>query len=224
MADLNLPEFPVSMWWKLRSAFKKSIPKKVTDTYLSTMIGVNEKSASKYLGNFIRIGLLNADATPADIAYDWRDDDKYKEVCLYLLKNSYPEELIEIGQPPDPEEDKIINWISRHEKLGAGAAKRKAAVYIILAAGKVPSEDPNQAPRRSSAIASKSAPTKKVAAARVPESPGSEVPRPNQGNRSSRPEVETSINLNIQIHISADATNSQIEMIFASMAKHLRNQ
>ena len=63
-------------------------------------------------------------------------------------------------------------------------------------------------------------PKKKVASKKAARKPKSEVgDPPKKKSGQSRPEPE--LNINVQIHISSDASADQIDQIFRSMAKHL---
>ena len=42
----RFPMIPAKAWWALRERFKKTIPSKVDEGYLHTVLGVSEKSAN----------------------------------------------------------------------------------------------------------------------------------------------------------------------------------
>lgn len=217
MADLSLPQLPSIVWWKVRESFKKSIPKKVSSTYLSAILNLSEKSASKYLGSFVKLGLVDSDNSTTDLAAIWRDDETYSQACERILTDIYPEELLSVAPPPEPDLNQVANWIARHERLGAQAAQAKAVLYSLIASGNLP-EAIETAPIR------KVPATKRANQPKKKDSTSSEdASKPNHSTES-KSDIDTRIQLNVQIHISADASNSQIEAIFSSMAKHLRNQ
>jgi hypothetical protein len=113
---------------------------------------------------------------------------------------------------------KIISWFTR-EGLGSGTAGNKAATYLLIS-----SDSPNEPPARGSG-------SSQGVTAR--ETPQTQIKRaaPRPTTRSSREANEEQarrpfsgpmpLNINVQIHISAEATSEQIESIFAAMRRYL---
>ncbi len=95
--DISLPKIADSNWWKLRDLFKRKVPAVVTPNYLASALSMGEASArSNIFGPFKTIGLIDEDGKPTDLAYDWRDDEKYSSVCSTLLEKLYPQEIYSI--------------------------------------------------------------------------------------------------------------------------------
>jgi hypothetical protein len=40
MAEQSFPQIPSAVWWKVRNAFKKTVPARLTDTYLASILNV----------------------------------------------------------------------------------------------------------------------------------------------------------------------------------------
>ena len=92
--DKSFPKIAESNWWKLRNLFKQKVPTIVTTTYLASALFMTEVSArGNIIAPFKKLGILDEDGKPTDLAYDWRDDSKYTEVCKTLLYRIYPQEV-----------------------------------------------------------------------------------------------------------------------------------
>ena len=103
-----------------------------------------------------------------------------------------------------------------NEGLGEGSAKNKAATYLMVASGVSDDAD-------GPATQSKRVPAK----ARAPKSKDGQTSTPpsreRKGNKDqdgARNQSKPDLNLNIQIHISADASSEQIDAIFSSMKRY----
>lgn len=100
-----------------------------------------------------------------------------------------------------------------NDGLGEGSAKNRAATYIMLSEGI--GED--------AAAPTKPAPRNNVPKQRKTETAAGRERNPAKPANPSRSEeggFTPELAVNVQIHISADASSEQIEAIFASMRKH----
>lgn len=214
MADAekrSFPQIPATVWWGLREKFKKSIPNAVTETFLAVELNVQPTAAKAYLTELKRLGLIDDDGRPRDVAKKWRMDETYREASDELLRGAYPAELIDTAPPSEGDREKAVRWFMTTGDLGDGAARNKAATYFMIGG----SEPPDEAPR---ARASANSERPRRQATPPPKSSGAggeryETPPP-------KPQLPP-LNVNVQIHISADATNDQIESIFSNMKKYL---
>jgi hypothetical protein len=116
MPESNLPQIPSAVWWKLRDAFKRTMPAKVTDTYLASVLAVKDTAARQYLRDLKAVGLVTEDGSPAEIAVDWRDDEKYAAASKKMLDSVYPDELRASAPPPDPDRKRVIRWFMQTAK------------------------------------------------------------------------------------------------------------
>lgn len=216
MADQNFPQLPSAVWWKLREAFKRTMPAKITDTYLASILNVKEGAARAYLRELKSIGLVSEDGSPSDLAVNWRDDEKYPATAEQIFNSIYPDELRASAPAPDPDRRRVVRWFMQALKIGEGAAGNKAALYSLLASGELEKSVPTQGATEKNKDPRKPPPARSIAAN------SRSMPKPPSAHPESRTHIEPNIQLNIQIHIGADATNEQIDAIFASMATHLR--
>lgn len=245
MADqkADYPKMPERQWWALRDRFKQSIPGTVTATYLATVLGMEEISAGKnVLPALKRIGLVDQEGKPQERARRWRDDDEYPKVCEEIRKEVYPAELLEAVPDPNSNRAAAERWF-RRTGAGASLVGKRVAFYQLLSAADPSkgqektraSSTGNTSGKRPRVIPPKSSRLAPTAAQGATPSPATQeatkIPEPTHGATESsktqddvrRPEAPQGpqLHIDIQIHISPDASPDQIDQIFASMAKHL---
>jgi hypothetical protein len=164
-----------------------------------------------------RLGIIDEDAKTGDRAKQWRDDTHYSQVCKEILAEVYPQELrdavTEVSQRAEAE-----RWFAHKTGTGETAARKMAALYMVLLEGdasKQPEQDASDRPK------DRATKTRETGTSRVPAAP-TYPPAANTHNQHQPPsQQKPGININVEIHISADSTPEQIEQIFASMAKHI---
>lgn len=218
MADQTYPQIPSTVWWGMRQLLQKSPKSKYDESMLAASLGVQPVAGRQYLAELKRVGILDEDGRGTDLANKWRIDESYGAAVAELASAVYPEGLVTIAPPGEAERQKVVNWFMG-QGLGEGSAKNKAATYILLT-----SPEPNTTPpaggkpegarsngERKSPGSTKSAPTERAKGGatqrKTPPSNGDTMP----------------LNVNVQIHISADASKDQIETIFSAMRKYLKN-
>ena len=220
MADKNsYPQIPSTVWWGVRNLFVRSPGMTLTDKLLAVELGVQDVAARQYMTELRRAGILNEDGKATPLAHRWRLEESYAEAVEEIVAATYPEGLRHVAPPSQADRQKAIAWFQK-EGLGAGAAANKAATYMLIS-----SREP-QAP--GAARAKPENGTKRVASqtqqaarttATAPRPPGKDVAeeqRSATGRSDSFP-----LNINVQIHISADAGSEQIEAIFSAMRRYL---
>jgi Family of unknown function (DUF5343) len=220
-AKKSFPRLPVSTWWNLRKKFKQSIPGVVTDNYLATVLDIKVDSARANVLPFLKqLGIIDEDGKTGDRAKFWRDDEHYPAVCKQILQEVYPEELLQAVPGPPVQRARAERWFAHETGTGTGAAGQMATLYTVL----VEADATKQADGEKKERAAKSSDDKPRRAVRTIQA-ATTVPsrtresEPNGGTRKER--QVPGININLQVHISADATADQIDQIFASMAKHI---
>jgi hypothetical protein len=206
----SFPMLPIAHWWNLRKKFKQSLPGVVTGSYLATVLNMAENSANANVLPFLKVlGIIDDDGKTTERARLWRDDHHYSEVCQAILDDVYPKELRDAVTNPTQDRDAAERWFARQSGAGEAAVGRMAALYSILVeadASKQPDQDKKSSVKKSLKSQSKTTtqakePSVNPPASIVPEGPG--------------------VNINLEIHISADASADQIDQIFVSMAKHI---
>jgi hypothetical protein len=225
----SYPMLPVGSWWELRKKFKQSIPGVVTDSYLATVLNMQLGSARGNVLPYLKqLGIIDGEGKTGERAKLWRDDGHYAGVCKAMLEEVYPPELLHAVSDPNSNRDQAERWFANATGTGEVAARRMASVYAVLVeadASKQPDKERKDKKDRPTPIPSEERPkryTGPAAGARPVEHsrPAQEELRANN-SRDSHGSQPPGININLQVHISADATPDQIDQIFASMAKHI---
>lgn len=218
MAEQNyFPQIPSTVWWGIRALLDKSPKTTFSEDVLGTELGVQPAAARQYISELRRVGILNEDNKATDLAGLWRLDESYLEAVEQLLA-IYPEGLRTVARS-SADRAKAVEWFKR-QGLGQGAAGNKAATYFLIMSPE-PGASP---PRTSTPRPSKAPPAKASPVANKREKAGNA--QITKDAKKSEQEIFSGlfpVNLNLQIHISADATVEQIDAIFASMRKHLGN-
>jgi Family of unknown function (DUF5343) len=223
----NRKSFPMlapSHWWKLRTKFHQSIPGVVTDGYLATVLDMAEASARSNVTPYLKaLGLINQDGKPTDLVKQWRDDDGYPAACKTILDATYPQELVLAIDDVTTGRPKAERWFQNKAGVGQNAAGKMASIFMV-----VYEADSSKAPDERKAQASKKAPKIVETGTKRTNKAEQKQVAPRQGEQFM-PDAEKDrvlrtgpdVNINLQIHISADASPDQIDQIFMSMSKHL---
>lgn len=221
----SFPKIASSTWWKLRDLFKTKVPTAVTTSYLATALSMTEDSArANILTPFKKIGILDAEGRPTDLAYDWRDDAKYPEVCKKLLDRLYPQEVQDLFPDANADTSALTSWFMSQARCGKVAAAMYSAFYRLLLKAD-PSE--SQESKQNQAQNTPKTPRRRVSEAKA-ETRGSERKSNEEtrgqpiGPKASSFGSTPQLHINIQLHIAPETTADQIDQIFESMAKHLK--
>jgi hypothetical protein len=213
---LSYPQLPSTVWWGVRGILQRSPNATIDERALGVELAVQEVAARQYLTELKRVGILNDENKATPVAQKWRHDETYGEAVDEILKNAYPEGLIQIAPRGTADRQKVTSWFAR-EGLGTGTAGNKAATYLLIG-----SDVPNEPPPRGSAGLQRSSTRKVSQTTHAPAQPPSQLSSKSTENRaqSSLP-TPMPLNINVQIHISAEASGEQIETIFAAMRRYL---
>jgi len=226
----SYPKIPAMNWWRLREKLVQRVPASLTRSYVSSALGMAESSArANIIGPLKAIGLFDKDGKPTDLAFEWRDDGKYGDMCARLIKHIYPQELVDLYDTPQSDVVDVQNWFMRNARVGSGTARMYALFYMMLlradpkegAQATTPKKEPKRENRPSKT------PVKKTAAVVDPPQKAHSSPKADRAALQSGPSVSISaapaVHIDIQIHVSPDTPPEQVDRIFASMAKHLRD-
>jgi len=211
MASSGYPQLPTTVWRGVWQLLNKAPTRKLDDRTLAAELGVQSTAAKQYLKELQKLNILNADGQPTEVADKWRQNGNDLKVISEILEGAYPEGLRELAPPSDLDRDKVIRWF-QGEKLGIGAARNKAATYIMVASG-IPDEVPKNPGSNGRKKREKAAPPAPAATKNERSAPTKAHP-PRESRR--KPQLA----VNVQIHISADASAQQIDAIFSSMRKY----
>jgi hypothetical protein len=203
----------------VRSILNRSPQSVIDERLLGIELGVQEVAAKQYLKELMAVGILNEDKKATSLALQWRLEEKYPAAVEQLIAKTYLQGLRDLAPASDGDRQKAISWF-KHEGLGEGAARNKAATYFMIG-----SPVPNESPSKTASDSSSSPKTSRAKRA-VKSTGGSqeqvERTRSKTGGYSGRDLTDNiPLNVNVQIHISADAGSDQIEAIFSAMRRYL---
>jgi hypothetical protein len=214
------PLLPIAHWWELRKKFKQSIPGVVTDSYLAAVLGMKASSArGNVLPSLKQLGIIDDDGRTLPRAKLWRDDEHYAQVCKDMLKDVYPQELLDAVPDPNTHRSQAESWFAHNTGTGQVAARKMTSFYSVLAKADATAQPDKEKKERKP---SEATPRKiaKVSRASAAVEAGQNIEKVQPGGQDRQPQAP-GININLQVHISADSTPDQIDQIFASMAKHI---
>ena len=218
MADkAGFPQIPGRVWWGVRDLLNTRPKMKFDEGSLAATLNVQLAAARQYLGELKRIGILDENGAATELGERWRHDESYEDVVGQILAGAYPESLLNIAPPGQAERLAVERWFA-HAGLGSGTAKNKAGTYLMIANDRPGEAKVRSAPQR----AEKNGKEKRAVPASEPVRAELQPARP--AGKNERGAAAFPLNLNVQIHISADASTTQIESIFAAMRKYLNDE
>lgn len=214
---VSYPQIPSTVWWGVRALLQRSPSATVSERTLSVELQVQDAAARQYVSELKRVGILNEENKATSLAAKWRHDDTYADAVGEILSNVYPEGLIQVAPPEAADRQKVISWFTK-EGLGIGTAGNKAATYLLIG-----SVAPNESPSRGSSHPQKngSREGKPVKQATKAASEKVQVAQPMERPPRVVQHEPMPLNVNVQIHISAEASSEQIESIFSAMRRYL---
>jgi hypothetical protein len=208
---VRFPQIPGTVWWGVRAILNKTPNATVNERFLSVQLGVQEVAAKQYISELVSVGILNEDNRATPLANKWRLESTYRTAVDELMEAVYPEGLRHIAPYGEGDRLKAMNWFQQ-EGLGEGSAKNRAATYFLIG-----TKDPNEAPPR---VALNRNSSEELVAVGSKKRVAKFDPKPTV-TRTKNPADAIPLNVNVQIHISADAGTEQIESIFSAMRRYL---
>jgi hypothetical protein len=221
MEKQTYPRLPKSNWWTLRSQFKKTIPSIVTISYLKSLLDLDsEKSAKNLLGPLKQLGLIDGENKPTQRANDWRDDKKYTEVCNSMIKDIFPSELIDLFPDSEVDFNAVKNWFMHSGQLGEVAAGQNAQMFVLLKSGFSDQGLTGPTIAKQASLKKNNARKENIKKNFSNSTNDETVIKPNVGTSNHKAGLP-SVHIDLQIHISPDASSEQIDKVFESIARHL---
>jgi hypothetical protein len=212
----SYPQIPATVWWGVRNILQRTPNTTLDERNLGVQLSVQEAAARQYVTELKRVGILSEENKATPLAQRWRHDETYADAVDEILRNAYPEGLTDIAPRGAADRQKIVSWFLR-EGLGSGSAGNKAATYLLIS-----SASPNEAPARGNVTSQKASSPRIITSKKaVAAQPAGTVAKANEGARPSVGAGKIPLNINVQIHISAEASSEQIESIFAAMRRYL---
>jgi len=219
----------------LRKKFQSNPNIKITPGFLAMHFEMGEDSARTNVIPPLRaIGFIDDDGKPTDLAYDWRDDEKYAEVCEIIRQSVYPQDLNDAVIDP-ADRVKVENWFKNKARVGEASARKMAAFYLMLCEAVIPGEQRNGKPLPEAAQKTNREKTKAIhnrplqpSLFTADDEDTSEVTHALAQAKELRnisvpaPVASPAVQVTIQIQLSPEFTPEQIDRVFASLIKNLK--
>jgi hypothetical protein len=222
MADETKKTYPrlsAKSWWTLRKKFNTKIPTVVDSAYLATSLSMGKDSARNNILPFLKtIGLVDSEGKPKDLAKRWRDDKDYPKVCAEILESVYPKTLLEAAPDPSKNRDDVKRWFKSEIGAGESAANKMTAFFTLLQEADVEGEKKIQETTTKPLVAKSGKRERKEKPPANVDAKEKELDESREQGIGQFPEIH----VNVQIHVSADTTTDQVDHLFASIAKHLK--
>ncbi len=219
------PKIVANSWFILRDRAQNSPSAKITPEIVQAMFDMATPASARdnVVSHLRKVGIVDDEGNLTERGNLWRNDDTYAEACRQIIDEFYPHELESLG-----DQAALERWFSG-QGFGASNARAMTRTYRLLAEATIPDELPtiSDGTKGSTKAAARRAPAKVPTADPAP--PPSTQPQATNGatkpaHSADAPISQPSLQMNLQIHLPPDATAEQIDMIFASMAKHLYGQ
>lgn len=215
--QITYPSISEKNWWTIREKFKSSLPSTVSANYIKTLLTLSSEDSAK--SNVIipmkRLGLVDENNKPTQLANDWRLDDKYKAACETMVRNVYPQEILDLFPDENIDRNSVNGWFMSHG-VGSGAAGKMTALFALLKSGEIKDMQSQKTSNTKKPASKTKLSTKDTTADHTTKDNIAKPVLKTSNNSGNRP----NLHIDLQIHISPDSTTEQIEAIFSSMAKH----
>jgi hypothetical protein len=137
--DKNMPQITKAAYIAVREAFRKSLPTRVSPTWIMANIaGYKAQGSARTLARYLgALGLIDSEGSPTEVAKKWRIDESYAEACESILRSGFPADVVD-AVPNDGSTEVLVNLFMTRG-LGEGSAKNLASIYRFIAS-KLPPE------------------------------------------------------------------------------------
>jgi hypothetical protein len=216
------PQIPKSAYWALRRFLNKRPNVTLAGDLVAAEISVQPTAAKQYVIELQRLGILDGEAKLTKLGHEWRLDDTYRTATNSIIEACYPESLFALAHPGEAEKAKVMGWFAA-QGLGTGSAGNKAATYLLLANDNSMGEGDASTSKKGSTSSGREGAAKRAAriAKQVPELGRAVAEQQGTFGEQQNNQASIPLNINLQIHISADASPEQINLVFESMKRHL---
>ena len=201
--------------------FNQTIPPKVTASYLVAVLGGKESSVKgNVLTGLQAVGLVDQDGSTTSRAKLWRDENSYPDVCKQIREELYPSDLLNAIPGPLIDKDAAKRWFMTKTGCGEVTARKMVGLYSLLMEADPSGGEQVAAPSSNNAMVpeSKKQPKRTVSSNRK----GAADRRGSDSGGAPIPRLDMpDMRLSVEVRIDGSVTPEQIDLIFASMAKHL---
>lgn len=220
MPPTAYPKVGSKAWRTLRARAASAPSTRFTAPTVAAALGLaNAESAQNNIVRPMRaLGIFDEDGGLTARGNKWRNDGTYADACDEILAEVYPADLAALTESDgSPSLSQVKRWMG-HQGFGDSNASQMAATYVMIASKTIPDPPPSDGKKTPAPKLPGAKPAKIAKPARTA---GKGDEKGQQGERSETGRSGPDVHLDIQIHIPADASPTQINAIFESMAKHL---
>lgn len=217
------PNMPTNSWLTLRKKFRTTIPAKVTPSYLASVLQISENSAkNNILPSLAITGIVDEEGKPTDRAVKWRDDAQYTNVCKEIKEDIYPQEILDLASDENFDRTSVKSWFANRLGVGENASSKFASFFVTLDEADSDKEATIPTQKKTKPKTEKKS---KVSTSSENDKKSKDAVSSQQDREKEKPvgKFQPKLHIDVQIHISADSSAEQIDLIFASMAKHLKD-
>lgn len=204
---------------KFYYGFHNKVPSTISSSYIQAQFKASKSSANIYIADLKKIGFLDDDGNTTKLVHSWKMPETYAAACKEIRESVYPDELLDLAGT-NPDQSVVKNWF-KAEGMNDSIASQRAGFFCLLFVETPPERPDEVEKKKNKPTASKQS----VAMPQAVEDVGDQVIQSNKpdGGLAAKPfNLSNDVNVNIQIHIGADATSEQIESIFLNMSKYLK--
>ncbi len=177
-------------------------PEQVTQKYLKS-VGFKSGNDTYLIGIFKAIGFLDSQGVPTEVWVNYRDKHRGGAVLAGAIKRGYSELFKTYPDAYRKDNEALRNFFTTHnDKLGEATLQLVVSTFKKLCEGANFEQAVDEAPQAAPRVVH-------VAA----ETPHLEVKTPRI--------TETSVNINIELHLPATEDASIYDKLFAALKKHL---
>ena len=182
MKNKSLPQMTEAAYSKVREAFRRSVPGKVTVAWVMANVdGYRiEASARSLIANLRLFGLVDDTGSPTDVAMDWRIDEKYAASCEILLRNAFPSDIVDAVSGVMPPQD-VLERLFMNHGVGLGSAKNLTRIFRLVASKELPLKNATKAAPGKPSSGAKAHGRRRVRADRVAELEHAPLPPSDTG-------------------------------------------
>ena len=202
---------------RLESFFSKIQESGVPDTVDNKWLdSIGFKGRSGQIKRILKyVHFVTDEDRPTKRWQDYRDTGQSKKVMTEGVKQGYSALFEQYSDAHQRGDGDLRNFFKANSKVGSTTVAKMIATFRILCSLADFGQEEDGTQEGQEAID----PVESSTPATEPDSNDDQSKSP-QADQPFSPEL----NINIQVHISSDATAEQIDKIFESMAKHLFNQ
>lgn len=205
MGDFSYTTVPGKIKSLLEKIRQVGVPGKATVIWLKS-IGFKSSNDATLLGVLKAIGLTDKSGVPSDTWLQYRGA-QYKTILGLAVRNGYAELFAVYPDVWKRENSAIEDIVRTHSASGDQVVRKTVATFRALC---------DEAKFDADESARSAATAAVVMAPHIADGATGQHARPNASSRFA-----PNIHIDVQVHISPDATAEQIDQVFTSMAKHL---